>query len=66
MNCYITFTKRGGEIAETIVPEEKWDTQMGAMLRACGAPPDVIPSEILCLTVRKDRPYEDDFIAQEH
>ena len=64
---YITFTKQGGEIRNTVVlPDEKWNAVMGAMLRACGAPPDMVSSEIFCLTVRKDPPYEDDLVALEH
>jgi hypothetical protein len=59
---YITFTEQDGENRNTLtLPDEQWNALMGTMLHGCGAPPDMNPSGILCLTVRTDSPYEDGF-----
>jgi hypothetical protein len=64
---YITVTERGGENSNTFTLSDiKWNALMGAMLHGCGAPPEVEPSDILCLIVRPDLPYEDGFVADEH
>lgn len=64
---YITITERGGENSTKLtLPDIKWNALMRPVLHGCGAPPGLKPSEILCLVVRSDSPYEDGFVTDEH